>query len=37
MKIDVFTHVLPKGYKNTLYKYSEKFASEIKCMKSALL
>lgn len=30
MKIDIFTHVLPTMYKNTLYKYSEKFLSEKK-------
>ena len=29
MKIDIFTHVLPTMYKNTLYKYSEKFLSEM--------
>lgn len=28
MKIDIFTHVLPTMYKNTLYKYSEKFLFE---------
>ena len=28
MKIDIYTHVMPEGYKKILYKYSDKFATE---------
>ncbi len=28
MKIDIFTHVMPKKYKQALYKYADKFATE---------
>ena len=28
MKIDIFTHVMPKRYKQALYKYADKFATE---------
>jgi len=28
MKIDIYTHVMPSKYKNTLYKYSDKFLTE---------
>ena len=28
MKIDIFTHVMPKRYKEALYKYADKFATE---------
>ena len=28
MKIDIFTHVMPKKYKELLYKHSNKFATE---------
>ena len=28
MKIDIFTHVMPKRYKQALYKYADRFATE---------
>lgn len=28
MKIDIFTHVMPKKYMRALYKYSDKFVTE---------
>jgi uncharacterized protein len=28
MKIDIFTHVMPKRYKEALYKYADRFATE---------
>ncbi len=28
MKIDIFTHVMPKKYKEALYKYADRFATE---------
>jgi len=28
MKIDIFTHVMPKRYKQALYRYADKFATE---------
>ncbi len=28
MKIDVFTHVMPKRYKQALYKYADRFSTE---------
>lgn len=30
MKIDIFTHVMPKRYKEALYKHSDKFSTERK-------
>ena len=32
MKVDIYTHVLPSRYKDALYKYSNKFETEKKCM-----
>jgi predicted TIM-barrel fold metal-dependent hydrolase len=33
MKIDIYSHILPKKYKEALYKYSDKFSMERKVQK----